>query len=112
MNTDTTMQALASSRTNSESGHRLRMAGAWAAAIASGLTIGVYVFDYYTLGSADRPLSPKHVLLRPSGTIGIKLGMLGVAMFMCIYLYYFRKRWGWLNSIGVTRHWLDFHIVL
>ena len=33
-------------------------------------------------------------------------------MFFRNLLYYFRKRWGWLASIGTTTHWLDFHIVL
>ena len=95
-----------------ERGHRLRLAAAWSVAIAFMLAIAAYGFDYYTLDSVNRPLSPKNALLRPSGTIGIKLGMLGTAMFFLIYLYYFRKRWGWLASIGKTKHWLDFHIVL
>lgn len=95
-----------------ERAHRLRLAGAWAVAIAFTLTMAAYGFDYYTLGAEARPLSPKNALLRPSGPIGIKLGMLGTAMFFAIYLYYFRKRWGWLASVGKTKHWLDFHIVL
>ena len=37
--------------------------------------------------------------------------MLGVWMFMLIYLYYFRKRWGWFRNWS-TKNWLDFHIVL
>ena len=92
--------------------HHLRVASAWAMAIALIAVLAVYGFDYYTLSSAERPFSPKHALLRPSGSIGIKLGMLGVGMFMVIYLYYFRKKWSWLKSIGTTRQWLDFHIVL
>jgi len=50
--------------------------------------------------------------LRPSGPIGVKLGMLGVFMFFLIYLYPLRKKWGWLGRQGNSRHWLDFHIVL
>jgi hypothetical protein len=95
-----------------ERGHRLRLAGAWAAAIAVILIVGAYGFDYYTMDAVNRPFSPKNALLRPSGAIGIKLGMLGAGMFFLIYLYYFRKRWSWLASIGKTKHWLDFHIVL
>ena len=93
-----------------ERAHRLRLAAAWAVAIAFTLMIAAYGFDYYTLDSVNRPLSPKNALLRPSGPIGIKLGMLGTAMFFLIYLYYFRKRW--FAAIGKTKHWLDFHIVL
>ncbi len=112
MTTNAAFSNIAAPAANTGNAHSVRLASAWAAALALILVVGVYGFDYYTLSSADRPFSPKHVLLRPSGSIGIKLGMLGVAMFLIIYLYYFRKRWGWLNSVGTTKQWLDFHIVL
>jgi hypothetical protein len=54
----------------------------------------------------------KHALLKPSGRIGIKLGMLGVGMFLVIFLYPLRKRWSWLGRQGMSRHWLDFHVLL
>ena len=76
------------------------------------LVIAGYGYDYYTLSAAERPFSAKHDILRPSGTIGIRLGMLGVLMFFLIYLYPLRKKWGWLGRQGNSRHWLDFHIVL
>ena len=97
---------------DAERGHRIRLFLAWMLALAVILVIAGYGLDYYTLGAAQRPFSPKHELLRPSGTIGIKLGMLGVLMFFLIYLYPLRKKWGWLSRQGNSRHWLDFHIVL
>jgi hypothetical protein len=112
MITHASIRTLATQAVDKERGHRRRVAAAWAVAVAFLLAIAIYGFDYYTLGTAERPFSPKHALLRPSGVIGIKLGMLGVAMFLVIYLYYFRKRIGWLGNIGTTKHWLDFHIVL
>jgi hypothetical protein len=99
-------------REDAERGHHIRVFLAWMLALAVILVIGGYGFDYYTLGAAQRPFSPKHALLRPSGSIGIKLGMLGVLMFFLIYLYPLRKKWGWLGRQGNSRHWLDFHIVL
>ncbi len=99
-------------RDDPERGHRTRLLLAWMLALAVVLVIGGYGYDYYTLGAAQRPFSPKHDLLRPSGSIGIKLGMLGVLMFFLIYLYPLRKKWGWLGRQGNSRHWLDFHIVL
>jgi hypothetical protein len=81
-------------------------------ALAVVLVIAGYGYDYYTLGATERPFSPKHEMLRPSGTIGIRIGMLGVLMFFLIYLYPLRKKWGWLGRQGNSRHWLDFHIVL
>ncbi len=99
-------------REDAEKGHRLRLRLAWLLAAAVVLVIGGYGFDYYSLGAAQRPFSPKHEILRPSGTIGIKLGMLGVLMFFLIYLFPLRKKWGWLSRQGNSRHWLDFHVVL
>src|SRR5277367_1584775 len=99
-------------REDAERGHRLRVKLAWLLALAVVLIIGGYGFNYYTLSAVDRPYSPKFDQLKPSGTIGIKLGMLGVFLFFLIYLYPLRKKWGWLARQGNSRHWLDFHVVL
>ena len=85
---------------------------AWLAGVGVVLVIAGYGLNYYTLSAADRPFSPKHDLLKPSGSIGMKLGMLGVLLFFLIYLYPLRKKWGWLARQGNSRHWLDFHVVL
>ena len=71
-----------------------------------------YGFDYYRMDAKDRVLSEKHRQLRPSGTIGVKLGILAVGLFFCLYAYPIRKRWKWLQRFGKTKHWLDFHILL
>lgn len=95
-----------------ERGHRIRV---WVMALAAAgmvTALSIYGFDYYKLGVADRPLSPKHALLRPSGTVGIKLGIFGAFLFCMIFLYYFRKRWKWLGRIGTSRRWLDIHVVM
>ena len=99
-------------REDAEKGHRTRVFLAWMLALAVVLVIAGYGWDYYALSAAQRPFSPKHQLLRPSGTIGVKLGMVGVLMFFLIYLYPLRKKWGWLGRMGNSRHWLDFHVVL
>ena len=44
--------------------------------------------------------------------MGLKLGFLGFAMFLVIFLYPLRKRWAWLGRQGSARHWLDFHVLL
>lgn len=92
--------------------HRRRLIAGYAVAITLILSLTVYGFNYYTLGSADRPFSPKHTLLKPSGAIGLKLGFLGLAMFLTIFLYPLRKKWAWLGRQGSARHWLDFHVLL
>jgi len=95
-----------------ERGHRSRVVAGYFLFATLILALTVYGFDYYTLGSTDRPFSPKHAALRPSGLIGIKLGWLGVFMFLIIFLYPLRKHWGWLMKKGNSRHWLDYHVIL
>src|SRR4030088_1047993 len=90
--------------------HRGRLYVLYAVSIAINLAIFVYGFDYYKLSAMDRPFSPKHHVLRPSGQIGLYLGFFGVALFVGIFLYPIRKHWPWLATIGSTRHWLDIHI--
>lgn len=97
---------------DAERGHRLRLYSLYALAIATNLAIFIYGFDYYKLSSIDRPFSAKHHLLRPSGPIGLLLGFIGVALFVGIFLYPIRKHWSWLGQFGVTRHWLDIHVLM
>jgi hypothetical protein len=99
-------------RQTGEHRHHVRLLCGYMMAISLILGLAIYGFNYYTLGSAERPFSPKHILLRPSGTIGVKLGFLGFAMFLCIFLYPLRKRWTWLGRQGSSRHWLDIHVLL
>jgi hypothetical protein len=92
--------------------HDSLLVSGYVVAIALISALAIFGFNYYTLGSADRPFSPKHALLRPSGTIGLSLGFLGFGMFLVIFLYPLRKRWKWLSQQGLSRHWLDFHVLL
>ena len=112
MSAEASVRTAILARQDAERGHRLRLLLSWLAALAIILVIAGYGLNYYALSSVDRPLSPKHDLLKPSGTIGIKLGLFGVLLFFLIYLYPLRKKWGWLARQGNSRHWLDFHVVL
>ncbi len=94
-----------------EKRHRWFVIGAYVLVFAIIAAIAVYGFDYYKLDSSQRPFSPKHAELKPSGPIGIKLGMLGFGMFCAIFLYPLRKKISWMQR-GSARHWLDYHIVL
>lgn len=98
--------------TDGERNHRVRLYALYVLAICTNLAIFIYGFDYYRLASVDRPFSPKHHLLRPSGTIGLYLGFVGVALFVGIFLYPIRKHWPWLGQFGATRHWLDIHVLM
>lgn len=92
--------------------HARRLAIAYVVAIALFFVLAAYGFNYYTLTLAQRPLSPKYAVLKPSGSVGLKLGILGLAMFMGIFLYPIRKRWPWLARQGSAKHWLDVHVLL
>src|SRR5260370_23693744 len=97
---------------DAERRHRVRLHALYVVAIVTNLDIFFYGFDYYKLSAIDRPFSPKHHMLRPSGPIGLYLGFLGVALFVGIFLYPIRKHWPWLGQIGITRHWLDIHVLM
>ncbi|HWW13733.1 MAG TPA: hypothetical protein VN310_03645 [Candidatus Dormibacteraeota bacterium] len=97
---------------DAERSHRVRLYALYAVAIAINLAIFIYGFDYYKLSAIERPFSPKHHLLRPSGPVGLYLGFFGVALFLGIFLYPIRKHWAWLAAKGSTRHWLDIHILM
>jgi hypothetical protein len=105
-------QTMMFSKEASERKHRFRILIAWIVSMAFVGAFAAYGFDYYILSWKERPFSPKHMMLRPSGPIGVRLGMLGVLMFFVIYLYPLRKKWDWLGKQGNSRHWLDFHVIL
>jgi hypothetical protein len=108
----TTTTPVASARVNpGRDWHRARLLLAWALAAGLIAALSLYGFSYYRLGLEERPLSPLHSRLRPSGTIGLRLGMLGFGLYCVLFLYPLRKRWRWLSMIGKTRHWLDFHVL-
>jgi hypothetical protein len=75
------------------------------------VAVALYGFDYYRLPRELRPFSDKHELLRPSGRIGINLGILGTVLFLIIFMYAFRKIIPALGRFGTAKHWMDFHII-
>jgi hypothetical protein len=112
MSLNITVPQVATAARDAERTHRfyLRCAYFLTGLLLIGLTI--YGADYYWASAAQRAFSPKHAYLKPSGTIGLRLGMIGFLMFLLIYLYPIRKRWAWLGRQGSSRHWLDFHVLL
>ncbi len=97
---------------NKDRSHRRLLTTILALAVVAIVSLAIYGQDYYRLGQADRPYSPKHHLLKPGGTLGVNLGLAGVLILCAIFLYPLRKRWGWLQKQGSSKHWLDHHVVL
>lgn len=112
MSTHTIAAVPAKAVSDSGRTHRLLLYSGYIIFIVVLLTLAAYGFDYYRLDSSQRPFSPKHAALRPSGDIGLKLGYLGLAMFFSIFLYPIRRRWQWLAQMGSSKHWLNFHMLL
>lgn len=97
---------------NSETRHHALLILSAALALSLIVALTVYGWHYYTLDQAQRPFSPRHAQLKPSGTVGQKLGIFGLFLFALVYLYPLRKRWLWLARQGKTKHWLDLHMML
>jgi hypothetical protein len=98
-------------RKRQEAGHRIRV---WIAGMASAtllVSLAAYGTNYYLLPLDQRPFSDKHELLRPGGSIGLKLGVLGTVLFFIIFLYALRKIIPWLGRWGSAKHWMDFHVI-
>ena len=105
------ISATARTRQAAERAHRIRVWIAGLAAITLCVAIAAYGFDYYRLPRELRPFSEKHALLRPSGLIGINLGILGTVLFCIIFMYALRKVFPVLGRWGTAKHWMDFHII-
>jgi hypothetical protein len=91
--------------------HNLILSISWTVALSLIGWILFSGFDYYKLPMTDRVYSPEYVVFRPSGSVGLKLGIGGLLLFFCLFIYPIRKRSRWLSNIGKTKHWLDFHVL-
>jgi len=105
----TSQTAVAKRKKNS--GHRLRVTIVAIAAFLTVASIAIYGASYYLLPLSERPYSDKYEMLKPGGTLGLKLGILGTILFFIIFLYVFRRLIPWLGRIGTARQWMDFHVI-
>lgn len=67
-------------------------------------------WDYYRTPLAARGYLPAHAALRPSGTVGIWLGVAGAAAMISTLPYAARKHIRLLARLGSLPRWLEFHI--
>ena len=83
------------------------------AAIAVLLTVlvGLDGLSYYRTPLRVRAYAPQHKLLRPTGPVGLALGIAGAAlMFGGTAAYEARKRLQVLSNAGTMKAWLEMHI--
>lgn len=74
------------------------------------VAIGLYGAGYYALPVQQRFRSPLHDELKPSGTIGHALGIVGSAMLVGMLAYSARKRIRAMHELGKLSVWLRVHI--
>jgi hypothetical protein len=85
--------------------------GALSAALAAAFLF--QVGRYYALPLWERPDSPLHAALRPSGSVGHPFAWVGSAVLLVgVGLYSGRKRLGVMRGRGPMRTWLNLHIYL
>ena len=68
-------------------------------------------WSYYSSSPALRLRHPLRPLLEPSGTVGLSLGVLGLVLFLFMWLYPFRKAVKWLAWTGPLGAWMRVHVV-
>ncbi len=67
-------------------------------------------WEYYRAPIGTRGYMEAHALLRPSGTIGLPLGIAGAVAMFCTLPYAARKRSRLLARFGSMPRWLEVHI--
>ncbi len=90
--------------------HVLVLAGTVCVTVAGVLLVGLNGWEYYAAPLAERGYMPEHAQLRPSGTVGLTLGIGGVLAMLGTLPYALRKRWKRLASLGSMKGWLETHI--
>jgi hypothetical protein len=80
--------------------------------LAIPVVVTIWGLSYYVAGAAARVRSPLHSLLRPSGLVGQSFGVLGLALFLFMWLYPMRKKLRWLSFTGTLGDWMRVHAVM
>lgn len=77
------------------------------------LAILIKGYSFYKIDVSERFFHPDYSVLKPSGSIGHGLGIIGsVFMILGVVLYMARKRYRIFSRLGILKHWLEFHIFL
>ncbi|MBZ5589335.1 MAG: hypothetical protein LAO05_12305 [Acidobacteriia bacterium] len=79
-------------------------------AVAAALLVGLDGWTYYRTPLGVRGFTPAHKILRPSGQIGLALGIGGTVLMILMQAYSLRKKLKILRNVGSVPRWLDFHI--
>lgn len=81
-----------------------------AVSAAAGALLFAQGEGYYLARGADKLYHPLHSALKPGGSTGHVLGIVGSTIMLTNFFYYARKRLRFLNRFGPVSFWLDFHV--
>ncbi len=68
-------------------------------------------WGYYSLVPSQRPLHPSHFMLRPSGLVGLSMGITAASLFVLNLGYLVRKQLIVVSWLGSLRTWMDMHVL-
>ena len=88
----------------------LVLAGVFCVTVAFVVLVWFNGWEYYRAPLGTRGYLPQHPLLRPSGPVGLTLGIAGVLAMLSTLPYALRKRWKRLAKLGTVSGWLETHI--
>lgn len=88
----------------------LMLAGVFTAAVGLVVFVGLGGWTYYRTPLGIRGYAPAHRLLRPSGLVGLPLGVAGAIAMLSTLPYAARKRFKPLARFGPVSRWLEVHI--
>lgn len=89
---------------------KLVLTTAYAAALAVILLYAWEGLSYYGTPLIERPRHEDYWTLKPGGSRGHLLGIVGSSLMVVMLVYSVRKRTKALRGAGKLRDWLDFHI--
>ena len=93
--------------------HRIYVGSFFALGIASTVYLALIGFNYYLTPMEERFFLLQHSSLKPSGSIGHGIGIIGsLMMIFGVAFYMIRKRARKFHSWGILKYWLEFHIFL
>jgi hypothetical protein len=80
-------------------------------ALAIPLAVTAWGIGYYASPATERVRAPLHALLKPSGAFGQSFGVVGLALFLFMWLYPLRRGIKWLAWTGALGSWMRVHAV-
>jgi len=93
--------------------HRLYVGSFFFIGISVVVLLSINGYTYYSTTVEERFFEEGHKMLKPSGTLGHGLGILGTFMMIFgVTIYMVRKRARMFFNWGYLKHWLEFHIFL